>query len=465
MLALVVVEGRLPVALKGMQVADGCTPFLNYLKNMKKLFFFMFATTFTLSGQSETINYSENGLGFECDTQTKTASVVSCSGTTGVIVIPAKVNASGTEYAVTAIGQDINGGGIVVFQNSGATKITISEGVKEICINALTCATLEEVVLPKSITSIGKYAFNGCTSLKKISLPDGVTTIGDNAFLGCSSLESAGISKSVTSIGMGIFAHCTTLNSITVAEDNPVYDSRNNCNAIIVSSTNELIQGCMGTAIPNTVTRIGDSAFAGLAFTQFDIPDNITSLGMSVFEACTNLTQVNIPEGIKELNRGIFLACTSLTVINIPTSVNTIGDFAFAYTPIATLNIPSGVTTLGNGIVAFCENLQSVYVAYANPTAISDQVFIAYDPKTWQQTGNINATLYVPKGTKSVYEKTDGWKNFTNIIEVNENMGISNISGTETGQQRIYSLDGRRMAASNRLFHGVLIANGRKVVR
>ena len=382
-------------------------------------FTLLVAICFPVEIWAETFNTSYESIIYECETTTKSARVVGGTNATGAIVIPDKISVNGNDYAVTAIGENTDNGGICVFWGSDVTKITISEGIQEICVNALTCNTLEEVVLPQSLTTIGKYAFNGCTSLKTITIPDGVKVIGDNAFLGCTGLESASISKSVNNIGYGIFASCTKLSKITVATGNTVYDSRNECNAIIVSATNELLQGCIGTVIPSTVTRIGDSAFAGFPFTEFIIPDNIVSIGGHAFEACTSLESVTIPDGVTEIGNGAFLACISLAAIDIPSSVTSIGNNAFSYMPIVTLNIPSSVTTLGNSMVGFCENLESIRVNYINPIAISDQVFVAYDPQTWAQIGNIDATLYVPVGTKTYYENAEGWREFKKILEMN----------------------------------------------
>lgn len=369
---------------------------------------------------SEPYYYNDKGIIYKCDTEGKTAHVISASGVTGKIFIPSQIEVDGTKYAVIAIGENENADGVIVFNNSGVTGITISEGIQVIYKNALTCATLEEVSLPHSLTTICDYAFNGCTSLKSISIPDGVKTIGCNAFLGCSNLESAYISKSVVDIGEGIFAYCTKLNRITVENGNTVYDSRNDCNAIILSATNELLQGCQNTAIPSTVTRIGDSAFAGFSFTQLYIPDNITSLGAYVFEGCSNLSNVNLPEGITEIGEGLFSLCTSLKNIIIPKSVTTIGSYAFQKTALTSINIPSGVTTFGECIVALCDGLESVHVNYLTPNEIGEKVFMTYDMKTWDFS-QINSTLYVPDGTKEKYETTNGWKNFVNIVETKNN--------------------------------------------
>jgi len=93
----------------------------------------------------------------------------------------------------------------------------------------------------------------------------------------------------VTSIGKKVFAYTDSLTSIQVDASNPKYDSRNNCNAIIETSSNTLIAGCRKTVIPNTVTSIGDGAFYGCQFESrvFIIPNSVTSIGDSAFYAAT----------------------------------------------------------------------------------------------------------------------------------------------------------------------------------
>ena len=81
------------------------------------------------------------------------------------------------------------------------------------------------------------------------------------------------ILDSVTSIGNSAFEGCSGLTSISVDVNNPKYDSRNNCNAIIETETNTLIAGCKNTIIPDSVTSIGKDAFLGCSgFKEIRIP-------------------------------------------------------------------------------------------------------------------------------------------------------------------------------------------------
>ena len=119
-------------------------------------------------------------------------------------------------------------------------------------------AGCKNTTIPNSVTSIGAGAFLGRSSLTAINIPNSVTSIQWIAFAECTSLSSIDIPNSVTNIDGWAFLGCSGLASISVVSDNPKYDSRNNCNAIIETTTNTLIAGCMNTTIPKSVTSINE---------------------------------------------------------------------------------------------------------------------------------------------------------------------------------------------------------------
>lgn len=146
----------------------------------------------------------------------------------------------------------------------------------------------------EGITKIGNYNFFNCRNIKTVSFPSTLTTIGRGVFEYCRSIESIWIPKSVTSIQAGTFGGCSSVKLMYVEADNTVYDSRNDCNAIIKTADNELVAGCTVTVIPNTVTTIGGAAFALYSnLTKITIPGSVTKIKASAFRY-TKLDELHV---------------------------------------------------------------------------------------------------------------------------------------------------------------------------
>lgn len=271
--------------------------------------------------------------------------------------------------------------------------IIIPNNVAEIGGNMFNgCSSLKDVILPNSVTVIGGGAFANCSSLSEITLPENMTSIGGSAFNGCSSLESIIIPQKVTNIGSSVLGGCSSLASIIVEAGNTVYDSRENCNAIIETATNTLIQACDNTVIPNSVTTIANGAFSGCTFTEFTIPNNIITIDNNAFANNSFLKKVTISNGVTTINNWAFYCCynlenvtisnsvtsigdyafsncnNSLIEITIPNSVISIGECAFLYCQVLReITIPNSVTNIGFSILAGCNSLASITVENGNP--------------------------------------------------------------------------------------------------
>ena len=265
---------------------------------------------------------------------------------------------------------------------------------------------IKTVDIGNGVTSIGNYAFRDCSHLTSVTIPNSVTSIGRYAFYRCSGLTSVTIPNSVTSIGNYAFDGCSGLTSIIVESGNTVYDSRENCNAIIKTSTNELVTGCKNTVIPNSVTSIGLGAFDGCyGLTSINIPNSVTSIGNGTFNGCTGLTSVTIPNSVKSIGIDAFMGCSGLTSVIIPNSVTSIGDCAFYD----------------------CSGLTSVTCLAENVPTTSSNAFSSYFQ---------NATLLVPAGSVAAYQAAAPWNGFGQITDQTDISQIDNVIYIEPFEAR-----------------------------
>ena len=290
--------------------------------------------------------------------------------------------------------------------------------------------------IPNTVTSIAEDAFNRCTGLTSITIPSAVTFIGGYAFW-FTGLTSITIPSSVGLIGVNPFGGCAALTEIVVESGNPVYDSRNGCNAIIKTEWNEIITGCQNTVIPNDVTRIGDDAFyfCSTLSGELVIPEQITSIGEYAFEGCTGLTgSLVIPNTVNQLGESAFANCTgfdgTLTLserlpniqnwtfegcrgftgsLVIPSSVRTIGTSAFEDCRgfNGSLTLPEKLASIGSFAFASCESFENVIILATDPPALESYPFGGFG----------STTLMVPCGCVLVYENSAWHEQFTNIIE------------------------------------------------
>ena len=283
------------------------------------------------------------------------------------------------------------------------TNIDIPNSITNIGNSAFSgCDSLTTVYLPNSVTNIGNYAFHVCSSLTNINIPNSVTNIGQGAFYGCSSLTNISIPNSVTNIGNSAFRCCFSLATIIVASNNPKYDSRNNCNAIIETATNTLIVGCENTTIPNSVTAIGNSAFYYCSsLTSINIPNSVTSIDERAFSGCSSLTNINIPNSVTNIGSYAFSDCSSLTNINIPNSVTTIGNYAFSDCDgLTSVDIGNSVVSIGEHAFYHCSSLTNIII----PNSVTSIGQGALNGTPWydnQPNGLVYAGLvaYQYKGT------------------------------------------------------------------
>ena len=138
-------------------------------------------------------------------------------------------------------------------------------------------------------------AFNGTgiSTFDELQYFTGLATLNRYEFQNCNSLERITVPRSVNLIQPSIFQGCNSLRHITVDPDNPTFDSRDNCNAIIETATNKLVAGCKSTIIPEGVTAIGEGALENLPMSTLTLPttlQTIESYGIHLIDGLESLT-------------------------------------------------------------------------------------------------------------------------------------------------------------------------------
>ncbi len=381
---------------------------------MKRLLFILpwLLLAVTSCQQKEQIEY--NGLLYYIDYTNKTASVIGHQPDyNSDIDIPNSIFLKGMQFAVTSIGER-------AFEDcTNLTSIDIPNSVTSIGEEAFVgCEALTSITIPDSVTTIGDYAFSGCDSLTSINIPNSVTSIGNDAFFECKKLTAIHIPASVTSIGNNPFSSCEALETITVDENNTVYNSANNCNAIIETASNTLIAGFNVTDIPSTLTGIGDCAFYECkGLTSINIPNSVTSIGNDAF-ALSGLTSITIPNSVTSIGDCAFYECKGLTSVTIPNSVTSIGESAFlGCEALTSITIPDAVKSIGVWAFSDCSGLTDIYVKRTNPAGYKCQRS-DYDGEygTFENIPE-DCTLHVPAGCANKYRNTYPWDYFNNIVE------------------------------------------------
>ena len=322
-----------------------------------------------------------------------------------------------------------------------------------------------------TVTAIGDFAFCWCRDLPAVTIPETVTYIGMNAFYCCYALSEVFIPKNVSAIEEDAFSYNIGMTKMVVDSNNSVFDSRDNCNAIIMTSNNSLIAGCNTTVIPNTVKEIAYYAFAGARFTEIDIPASVEMIGESAFMQCRSLKSLKFKGALKELAFWSFGQCTSLESVDFEEchSLERIGESAFyKCTALKEVNFGKSVKYLDESCFIGCESLNSIklgdsveeigeiafyktalsgVVLPASLKVIGERAFYSGDLKevisliqdpTQEGLGNYSfdyhsadtVTLYVPKGTSATYESVEAWNTcFGTIIEMSGIRGDVNNDG------------------------------------
>ena len=336
-------------------------------------------------------------------------------------------------------------------------RIELPGGLTSIGANTFTSfSKIKSVDIPDSVTLIGYAAFGSCTELESVKLPASLKTLGGMVFSSNDKLKSLAIPATTDSIGFGVTHTCRSLVNVTVAEGNPRYDSRNNCNAIIETATDKLIAGCNATVIPADVKHIDWLAFSSSDIKSVTLPEGLLTLGEYAFEYCNNLDSIVIPASVTYVDceafngnslkyiavdpanarydsrdncNAIIETATNNLVIGcqnsvIPEGIVSISSWAFeAERGLKKITLPSTLQSMGHGTFYACRYLEQLTCYAPVPPSIvadsPDQSLVSYPYSTFYHVPN-GIPVYVPEESIELYRNDPGWSRFTNIKAIGD---------------------------------------------
>lgn len=407
---------------------------------MKKIVFFTVLLFIGKVAYSEEYTDSDMGIVYTLNPERSTAMVKSGNVITwekdyeytagspeakGNVAIPDKITVGCKSYTVTEIGD------YAFVKLTGLISVTIPPTVTSVGREAFAgCTALEAISMYEGTKEICQEAFSGCTALKTLVLPAGLMSIGFGSFCNCQSLDAIIIPKSVTGIDVTSFEGCDALSAIAVEGGNVVYDSREECNAIVETNTNTLVFGCKKSRIPSSVRVIGPRAFlACKGLQRISIPGSVVEIGENAFQDCTQLKSVTLADGLKKIGLNAFRGC-DLSELTIPASVESIGESAL-----------------------WMAGLKSLTSMKEYPVTMDDICNQNYT----------NTVLFVPKGAMARYETLFPWNRFQNIEEI-DTTGIPFAErGTLIATDPVaIDLKGHRLMQHSN--NGIYVKSGRKFV-
>ena len=358
--------------------------------------------------------------------------------------------------------------------------ITLSQSLKQISDGLFQgCTGLSAIDIPSNITLIGVNAFENCSKIVSINIPGSLKTIGQDAFLGCNSLNKLIVPDIKSWCGITFatdnsYYNTTTSNPLSIAHHLYSDDNKEIIDLVIpegVENVNNYAfyggSNLKSVTIPSSLKSFGTKSFNGCdALSKVIVPDvaswcNIYFGNNPLWNAShlysdaeTEITVLTIPYGVNQISSGAFKNAISIKSINLPNSLTEIGSDAFyGCSSLKSLTLPNGIEEIGSNAFNYCNSLEKLVIpnsvkfidSYAfgncmNLYSVTSLINMPFklNERAFQYAGAdyntdviyMAATLYVPRGKMVMYQMTEGWQKFLNVME------------TDTKFKLTYILDG-----------------------
>lgn len=259
------------------------------------------------------------------------------------------------------------------------TEIIFPTNLQTISDLAFHESRLQNVTIPKTVTSIGNYAFQSCQNMTSLDFEESNEknlTLGQGAFSGCSSLRILILNRSME-VGASCFTGCNSLQQLIIADDD---DSSKEISIKIKDNAFSGFIHLSSVTFGSSLKEIGTSAFQGTGITEADLSKCSKLTSVKGFDNCTKLTKVILPESCREIGDRCFSNCSLLKTIESRDN-QTEGKVVLS----------EKVTKIGNNAFEGCSLITSIRCNTTTDMTIGDSAF--KNCKGLTQFVQLNGTL------------------------------------------------------------------------
>lgn len=290
---------------------------------------------------------------------------------------------------VTEIGKE------AFYRCNKITELVFPEGVESFGNSMLYEGTVGKINFPSSLKSIGDSAFRSADfGTDTAVLPEGLTTIGDYAFKG-SKITSVVIPSTFDGNGIQHFMECSNIRSVVCRSSVIATQMFSTCvsiESVILENTVSIGKDAFyskaatplkSLVLPETLTSIGELAFARAGITELVIPASLTEVAGEVFKECKSLQRVVFFGSV--MGKNMFYNCSALTTLVITDKIESFGDGALTgvssktFTTFYTGSDYDRIKTLMNDATRITSAKCSSYESYVAGTHEQNQYIFIYD--------------------------------------------------------------------------------------